>query len=155
MRLILITTAALIFAACDGGISSSSQSIPTAPTTSNAPFPSSIASWSGDQTMVSCSGRRGCDDFTVGETLSGRRWVVTRSDSTVDLFNVDDDMGFRGTMDGRRFVAAYPFVLWEHADHARIEGEFAPDGKSFEAVATYFWADDARSDWHCRVSRNQ
>jgi hypothetical protein len=38
MRVILITTAALIFAACGGGVSSSpSQSTPTAPTTSNSP----------------------------------------------------------------------------------------------------------------------
>lgn len=93
----------------------------------------------------------------MGDTFSGRRWSIARSGSTIDLYNLDDDMAFRGTMDGRRFVATYPITPWDAPDHARIEGEFAADGDSFEAIATYFHGtrDGARADWHWRVSRNR
>ena len=104
--------------------------------------------------MLSCSGL-GCSGFKVGDTLSGRRWSVALSGSTIDLYNVDDDMAFRGTMDGRRFVATYPVMPWEYPDHARIEGEFGLDGNWFDAVETYFYGtpDGARADWQWRVSR--
>jgi hypothetical protein len=77
------------------------------------------------------------------------------SGSTINLYNVDDDMAFSGTMDGRRFVATYPVIPWEYPDHARIEGEFAQNGNSFEADASYFGPDGARADWHWRVARNR
>jgi hypothetical protein len=156
MRLILIAMAALIITACGGDSSSSAQSTPLAPTNPQpGPIPI-VPSWIGDQTLLSCSGPRGCRDFKLGDTFSGRGWIVERSDSTVVLWHMDADMIFRGPMDGRRFVATYPTGPSQYPNQSRLEGEFAPDGNSFEAVETYFFAefaDGSRSDWQWRVSR--
>ena len=137
-------------AACNG---SGGNPLPTQPLP-QAPGPVQ-SSWIGDQTLVSCSGS--CSLFNVGETFSRIRWGVTPSGSSIDLYNLDADMAYRGTLDGRLFVATYPVVAWEFPENSRIEGEFAPDLNSFEALETHLTsgpAGETRVIYHWRVSRN-
>jgi hypothetical protein len=144
-----MAVALLALAACDGNSYN-----PTQPQSPQAPVPAA-SSWIGDQILVSCSGG-GCSRFNAGETFSGVRWAVERSGSSIDLYNLDADMAYRGTMDGRRFVASYPIVAWEYPDNSRIEGEFALDSNSFEATETFSWVSPdgaTQAVWRWRVSR--
>jgi hypothetical protein len=142
---------------CASAAGCSNPSAPTAPpptaSTATPPVPQpQFSDRTGVQALLSCSGYF-CSFHEVGQTFSGVRWRVAVSGSTVDLYNLDADMAYRGTMDGLRFVAGYPIVPWEFPDHAIVEGEFAQDGSSFEAIEKSFGRDGAREDWRWRVTR--
>ena len=144
-----------VFAACKGGGSDSLPTAPSVPTPPVVPTTPTVwwdeaSDWIGTATLVSCSGFV-CGQ--IGHTASDQTWRIVRSGSDTRIglsYNFDED--FNGTIDGRRFVATYSFFT----DQATLEGEFADDGNSFEAVETF---DHALADYqgvvHHRAIRIQ
>ena len=114
-----------VFAACNGGRDDTPTAPMPPPTTS--PPAAGKSEWKGDMTLMSCSG---CN-IPVGHTFSDTRWHVELSGSTIVL-DREGDWEFKGTMDGRRFVATYPFPSVPSPDQGVLQGEFAEDFNSFE-----------------------